>query len=355
MWVQDVADRLAAWAAGRPGGLGDVDVDGAELLLDLAREELDLTGPGGLTPEVLRALLLEVFPETVVAEAGEVPSILGALRALVACLDETGALPAGRAEALTAELEAITPEFTRVVADADTDERRAAAEVIAGMMAEDGVDTADARAVERWVAEFEALPETERFARTEDYLARAEELVVPPVRLASSEELARAARESELIEQGAAGAGAGAGGDDEAVLEAWLTRFDEVAVTEHPEDEELEVGELVQAELTGVLIQLYEQREPSTADDLTRVLLDHVEAVYEVSDPRLLAGAVAGALRERLDELAGWGVVAGRGGGLELTPLGVWGVRELLLADGYQAPVIGAPADPVPTLPAGGP
>lgn len=338
MWVQDVADRLATWAGGRE----DVDVAGAELLLGLACEELGLTGPGGLTPEALRALLLEVFPETVVAEAGEVPSILAALRALVACLDETGALPAGRGAALTAELEAITPAFTRVVEEADTEERRAAAEVIAGMMAEDGVDPGDARAVERWVAAFEALPEAERFARTEDYLRRTEELVVPPVRLASTEELARAARASGLLE---AAEQAGAPADDAVVLVAWLNRFDEVAVAEHPEDEELEVGDLVRGELTGVLIQLYEQREPSSPDDLTRVLLDHVESVYEVSDPRLLKEAVAGALRERLDELAGWGVVAGRDAGLELTPLGVWGVRELLLADGYLAPVVGALAE----------
>ncbi|MFC5182230.1 hypothetical protein [Actinomadura harenae] len=346
-WVRDVTDRLATWADGPGGADRDVDVDGAELLLDLAREELGLTGPDGLTPETLRALLLEVFPETVVAEAGEVPSILAALRALVAFLDGTGALPGGRAAALVAELEAVTPAFTRVVEDADTDERRAAAEVIAGMMAEDGVDTGDVAAVERWVAAFEALPESERFTRTEDYLRRAEELVVPPVRLASVDELARAARASGLLpsadsaDSGDSG-DSGGGDDDAAVLEAWLTRFDEVAVAEPSGDEEVEVAELVRGELTGVLIQLYEQREPSAPDDLTRVLLDHVEAVYEVGDPRLLARAVAEALREQLGEFAAWGVVAEAGGGLELTPLGVWGVRELLLADGYLAPVVGA-------------
>ncbi|RFU38987.1 hypothetical protein DZF91_24780, partial [Actinomadura logoneensis] len=245
--MRDVADRFAEWADGRvaaPGEApgtghgrehhdshehGDVDVEGAELLLDLAREELGLTGPDGLTPAVLRALLLEVFPETVVAEAGEVPSILGALRSLFACLDETGALPPGRAAALEAELEAVAPAFARIVAETDTDERRAAAEVVAGMMNEDGVDTADSGAVERWVAGFEALPEAERFARTEDYLRRTEEMVVPPVRLAPRRELARAARASALL-----GEPEGDDQDDEAVLRAWLARFDEAAVPPAP-------------------------------------------------------------------------------------------------------------------------
>lgn len=345
-WVQDVADRLASWADGRD----DVDVDGAELLLDLAREELGLTGPDGLTPEALRALMLEVFPETVVAETDEVPSIVRALRALFACLDETGALPDGRAAALAAELEEITPAFTRVVADTDTAERRAAAEVITGLMAEDGVDTGDARAVERWVAAFEALPEAERFARTEDYLRRVEELVVPPVRLAPVGVLAAAARASALLEPVEGDEGVldrdadDDDRDDEAVLEAWLTRFDEAAIPDpgDGEDEEMDAVELVRSELTGVLIQLYEQREPSAMEDLIRVLLDHVESMYEVSDPDLLESAVGEELREQLGELVAWGVVAGRDGGLELTPLGVWGVRELLLADGYLAPVVGA-------------
>ncbi|RFU39337.1 hypothetical protein DZF91_22945, partial [Actinomadura logoneensis] len=114
------------------------------------------------------------------------------------------------------------------------------------------------------------------------------------------------------------------------------------------------VADVVRGELTGVLLQLYEQREPSTPDDLVRALLDHIDAAYDVGDPGQVAEAVADALRRHLDELAEWGVVAGRdanaeraadAGGLELTPLGVWGVRELLLADGYRAPAVGALAD----------
>ncbi|MEV4258029.1 hypothetical protein AB0J52_33120, partial [Spirillospora sp. NPDC049652] len=156
---------------------------------------------------------------------------------------------------------------------------------------------------------------------------------------------ARAARSSALLD--------GFDGDDEAVLRVWLARFDEAAVPadrDRPSrDGRVEAADLVRAELTGVLLQLYEQREPSAPDELAGILLDHVEAAYEVHDRRLVASAVDGALRRHLDELSGWGVVAERGGGLELTPLGVWGVRELLLADGYRAPVVGAlseaPAD----------
>ncbi|MFB4299106.1 hypothetical protein [Actinomadura sp. NTSP31] len=412
-WVETTAGDLRNWADERGEKL---DEQGAHLLLDLAGREMGLAGPGELTPEALRELLLEVFPETVVAGADEVPSVLDAMRAVAAFLGESGAVPAGRAAELAAEIDRLAPEFAEVVAETDGAERQVAAEVVAGLMEGDGVALDDQDAVEEWMRRFEALPDEERYTRAEEYLRRTEELVVPPVRLAPAAELADAARRSgltaevralaewtgerpltEIDELTAADAEAAVaalglatprrlpdaevadqtdlpeldrlwwaateaevilakGGkaepgpalhdldsdDGERVLGVWVRLLDSVAVPEHDPSDGLDAIELVQNELTGVLIHLYEQEEPATLDELADALLGHVAEAYEISDRGALAEAVLDALALELDDLARWGVVEEAGeSGRVLTPLGVWGVRELLLADGFAAPVVG--------------
>ncbi|WP_030144986.1 hypothetical protein [Spirillospora albida] len=388
-----------------------VDAAGAALLLELARDELGVTGPEGLAPDVLRELLLEVFPETVIAAADEVPAVLATVRAVVAHLGGTGGVPASRAAELAAEVDRIAPEFTKVVEEADRAERRLAAEVIGGMMADDGVPLGDEEAVARWVGEFEALPEEERFALTEEYLARMERRAVPPVRVAPEAEVAAAARRSPLtgrlralvdwageralgeydypvdaetaegaralgldvsrrsgetrddtaferlwwaaveskilsVGEGRAGPGpaleAFRSADDGAFLAVWLEAFDSLVVPDHDPDLGLDGMELVQNELTGVLIQLYEQEEPTPPDALAQALLDHVAEVYDVSDQATVARTVADAFALELETLEEWGIVEPAGdGGRALTPLGVWAVRELLRADGFAAPAVG--------------
>ncbi|MDL4819957.1 hypothetical protein [Actinomadura opuntiae] len=412
-WVETTADDLRRWADER----GEkVDEQGAHLLLDLAGREMGLAGPGELTPRAVRELLLEVFPDTVVAGADEVPSVLDAMRAVAAFLGDSGAVPGARAAELAAEIDRLAPEFAEVVAETDGAERQVAAEVVAGLMETDGVALDDQDAVEEWMRRFEALPDEERYTRAEEYLRRTEELVVPPVRLAPAAELADAARRSgltaevralaewtgerdltEIDELTAAdaeaavaalglatprrlpdtdvadqtdlpeldrlwwaateaevvvaqGGRAGPGpalrdlesGDDERVLGLWLRLLDSVAVPEHDSSDGLDAIELVQNELTGVLIHLYEQEEPATLDELADALLGHVTEAYEISDRGSLGAAVRDALELELEDLARWGVVEPAGdGGRTLTPLGVWGVRELLLADGFAAPVVG--------------
>ncbi|WP_131739213.1 hypothetical protein [Actinomadura roseirufa] len=434
-WVETTAGDLRRWADERGETL---DEQGARLLLDLARDELGLAGADALTPERLRTLLLQIFPATVVAGADEVPAILGTLRRLVAFLRDTAAVPATLAADLAEELERLAPEFSAVVAETDTAERQAAAEVLAGLMRADGVPLDDQDAVDAWTREFEALPEQERFARTEEYLRRAEELIVPPVRLAPRAELAAAARASALTaavlalagwtgtrplaaedrltdddvaeaeralglaeprrfgevaddtaldrlwwaaveagvilaEGGAAapgpalaglrpetgaetgtegGAGAErAGGEspDEApedadaeLLAAWLPLFDSVVVPEHDPEDGLDALELVQNELTGVLIHLYEQEDPTPPQELLSALLEHVEESYEITGGDTMPRLVSDAFHLELAVLEEWGIVRTAGsGGRELTPLGVWAVRELLLTDGFSAPVVG--------------
>lgn len=74
-----------------------------------------------------------------VAGREDVPTVLDALRRIVAFLRDTGAVPEADADALGAEIDRTAPEFTEVVAAVDSDERQAAAEVIAGLMQADGV------------------------------------------------------------------------------------------------------------------------------------------------------------------------------------------------------------------------
>src|SRR5437868_15137954 len=100
---------------------------------------MGLAGPGELTPEGVRELLLEVFPESVVAGADEVPAVLYTLRSLVAFLRDVSAISPAAAADLASEVERVAPEFAAAVAAADTAERQVAGEVVAGLRRADGV------------------------------------------------------------------------------------------------------------------------------------------------------------------------------------------------------------------------
>jgi hypothetical protein len=406
-WVETTAGDLRRWADERGETLDD---QGVRILLDLAREDLGLTGPEGLTPEGVRELLLEAFPESVVAGRDDVPTVLDAVRRIVAYLRDTGAVPDADADALEAEIDRAAPEFTGIIAAVDDEERQAAAEVIAGLMQADGVSLEDQEAVDAWVRDFEEQPEEERYARTEEYLRQAAELVVPPVRLAPEADLADAARRSRLTaaalelagwtgerpltehdtlteadagaaraalgletprrhgqmeddgalerlwwaaveanvitaEKGAARPGparpALESGDDAELLAAWLPLFDAIVVPGHDYADGLDAVELAQNELTGVLIHLYEQEEPAAPEALAGALIEHVEEAYELTDASTMSALVSDAFFLELEALEDWGIVEPSGEGRALTPLGVWAVRELLLADGFTAPLIG--------------
>ena len=406
-WVETTAGDLRRWADKRDESL---DEQGTRILLDLMRDEMGLPGAEVLSPELVRELLLSVFPESVVAGGDDVPTILDALRRIVGYLRDTEAVSAEDAAALEAELDRTGPEFAELVAEVDSEERQAAAEVIGGLMQADGISLDDQDAVDAWMREFEALPEEERYARTESYLRQAEELVVPPVRLAPQTDLADAARNSRLTEsvlalaawtgervltehdtlthgdaeaavsalgldttrshgeledagelerlwwaavqakvitaeQGKAAQGPSLddlrSADDATLLAAWLPLFESLAVPGHDYADGLDAVELVQNELTGVLIHLYEQEEPTKPGPLIDALLDHVDEAYDLSESEAMAALVSDAFFLELAKLEEWGVVETSGEGRALTPLGVWAVRELLLADGFTAPLVG--------------
>jgi hypothetical protein len=404
-WVKTTVREMTMWADKRHG---ELDLSGAELLLELAQEGLGLSGAAELGSAELRGLLLEEFPDTVVANPDDVPAVLATAGTLVDFLAETGAVPPARADELRAELKRLEPEFTEIIAENDAADQEAAFEVLARMMRADGIDLTDDKAMERWVRDFEALPEEERNARMLPYLGdEHEETTVPPVRLAPRPDLAAAARASRLLtdvrdlaawaagrtlggddelmaadaeaaaealglssprrrgedipevarlwwaaleaelvseEEGAAVPGAGRAaldGTDDEVLDLWLRIFDDVTTLDPDEDDQLTPYEVVQNELPGVLLHLYEQERPSSREELAGALAEHILQMYEVGENDPLEGDAEYALELELGDLTEWGVVEGDAAGYTLTPLGVWGVRELLIADGYTAPLVG--------------
>ncbi len=392
-WVKTTVEGFEAWAAEKEGA----DLHGARILVELA----DLNRTAELDGKLLREILLEDFPENVVAGPEDAPAVLGAARDLVSFLAEGGELDEARVGELREVLDAVGPEFTAALEAAKEGEGNAA-ELFSRMMEADGVDLENDAAVEEWVREFEALSDEEKVERAMRQFAA--DNVVPPVRLAPREELAAAARASALLtdalkltswadgralEEGRlaeedAKAAAGAlglapaeegenpelerlwdavvyadliavdgdrarsaelpdtGADDTAALALWVALFDGVVTREFAEGEALSPLEVCQGELPSVLLHLYEHGAAAPLGELVTGLVEHVQDTYEIADAGILAQGLPQALRMELDGLARWGALTVDGGAeVSLTPLGLYAVRELLLADGYTAPLIG--------------
>lgn len=389
-WVETSVGGFEEWA-GKHGG---ADLHGARILLELA----DLNTTGELDAELLRELLLEDFPENVMAGAEDAAGVIGTAGQLVDFFAERGELDASRAAELKAVLAGIQPEFEAAL-EAQDDE--GAAEFLARMMRAEGVDLDDDTAVQEWVQSFEALSDEEKLERTMQHFAA--ENVVPPVRLLPIPELAAAARESGLLRD-ALGLGAFVAGrdldddqlsgedveaaaaqlgiptpravdgeipeierlldalsdnelievengtatfnepeltDDEAALQAWVSLFDSVVTSEFEEGEALSPVEVVQSELPSVLLHMYEHGGTTGLGELIVDLLEHIQESYDIADGGALAQGVPESLRLELEDLERWGVVFLDEAQAGLTPLGVFAVRELLLAEGYTAPLIG--------------
>lgn len=446
-WLETTVHELEEWAARRGDQARPVDVAGARLLLELAQQDLGVSAPEDLSTAVLEALLVEVFPESVFVTVDEIPAVLATGDELLAFLGETGRLPAERAGELRTALAGLEPRFTEAVVALNAAEQEAAAEILSRMMSDDGIDPRDEGSVERWVREFEALPEEERFSRTAGYLLAEDELddedlFVAPVRLAPLGELHAAARSSGLfdqvarlaawtgerpvteegvptlddeialakalgfdpeldlelellseatgtpdggpeglsenalplrlwraalragvlvIEDGTAGpgparrlldqvvAGTGAVGDTgdggpvtvEATLELWFQLLDGVLRPAHELHGRSTLVEIVNHEMPSTLLHLYEHRGPCPRHELADGLAHVLEDEYGAHDSPHLPELIEAVLVNRFADLARWGAAEETGEGYLLTPLGVWAVRESLLAEGFIAPVVG--------------
>ncbi|GAA3216557.1 hypothetical protein [Actinocorallia longicatena] len=391
-WVETTVREFTAWA---PGQAGEADLHGARILLELA----DLNETGELTPELLREVLLEDFPDEVMASADDAPAILAIAGELVRFFEESEQLDSARAAELRETLGGIAEEFTAALA-AEGENAEDAAEFLGRMMSAEGVDLEDEEAVAQWMREFDELSDEEKLERTMQHFAA--ENVVPPVRLLPADELAAAARasglftdvlgladwvgardleEDELAEADAAAAVAAlgipaprAGGafqpelerlwgaavetglidvqdgrtapggrpeSDEDVLALFVGLLDAVVTQAHEEGDALSPGEVVQGELPGVLLHMYEHGGETGIGELVVGLIEHIQEGYDIVEADVMAQAVPVALRLELDDLARWGVLTVEEDTAALTPLGVFAVRELLQADGYTAPLIG--------------
>ncbi len=384
-WVTTTADAVAEWAAGR--GI-QADRGGIRILLELADETSGVSDPGEIGSGVLRDILLDAFPAAVTATPEDVPAVLETARLIVDYLHDTGQITADVAARTRVELDEVEPEFAQAVAD--TDAATNAAELFFAMMRDEGVDPADETAVRAWIDAFQQLSDEEQAARTLPYLQELvedDDAVVQPVRLAARADLAAAARVSELLTQAVAladtddtddeddergsrerlrhgmraagldteqGRAAVRGDDEDALLAVWIRLLDDVVTLDVPEpddepDEErqLTAVEAVRDALPGVLLHVYEQEHPPTRAELVRAVTEHLLGAFEVTGKAAREWREAGehALDQELADLTRWGVLDGGPDGYELTPLGTWSVRELLLADGYVAPLVGDLAD----------
>jgi hypothetical protein len=152
--------------------------------------DVDQESPSSWTPEDLKDLLLEWSPEELVLEPGELELLVPSVRSFLTFLDHTGQLaPEGtRLAALEATLDWIAPKLEARMLDTS---RFGPVKRAVTAMREAGVDPDDPDAVAEFLSVWE-LSEEE---------LPGEPPVLPPVRLASAEELRAAAARSQTVGQ----------------------------------------------------------------------------------------------------------------------------------------------------------
>ncbi|HEX9316954.1 MAG TPA: hypothetical protein VGA71_16285 [Actinomycetota bacterium] len=182
------------------------DGDTVRLLLDYRAEYRDqnLTR---WSAEDLSAVLLGLFPAKVVIDDEEVGDVVPAVRTFMEFLGSTGRLAKASdpLEDLLEELDEIEEVFEEAMGGPDA---FGFAKRIALSMVADGVDVDDPEALETWIKDFNARPESERRALMPPPIAALgspsrvslpPDIPLPMVALLPDEELARAVREAPLM------------------------------------------------------------------------------------------------------------------------------------------------------------
>jgi len=194
--VQKAVAAYETWLGGRPD---EDDLANLDLMLTVRRDYLgaDLyTWREGDVSE----LLLGVFPRKV--QSG--PSLLRGgpevLLSFLRYLEQSRQLRGSGLHQLEAELADVRPRFPSAMSDTS---RFGLSKALFASMSADGVELEDRGAVEQWIDQFNAQPYDERAALTDDALpARpVPEVVLPPVTLASEDELLRAAEAAPLVQR----------------------------------------------------------------------------------------------------------------------------------------------------------
>ena len=194
--VERIVGQYATWLGGPRDeeALGNLD-----LMLTVRRDYLgsDLCTWG---EGEIRELLLGVFPRKVQSDPSLLRTGPSDLLSFLRYLEQTRQLRGSGLYQLEAELAEVGPEFAAAMQDSS---RFGMAKSLFASMSDDGVELEDPDAIQAWIEDFNARPYDERAALTDDVVPALPppDLVLPPVTLASEEELHRAAEAAPLVEQ----------------------------------------------------------------------------------------------------------------------------------------------------------
>ena len=197
--VQELVEQFGRWFPGEPD---PEELDNLDLMLtvrwDYLSEQLCTWHEGDITE-----LLLGVFPRKVQSDASLLRDGPRVLERFLSFLEQSGRLRGSGIYQVHAELADVAPKFAFAMTDAS---RFGLAKSLFASMSTEGVDMEDPRAVEQWIGDFNARSFSDRGAITDDVVAGLilppePEVVLPPVTLASEDELRRAATAAPLVVQ----------------------------------------------------------------------------------------------------------------------------------------------------------
>jgi hypothetical protein len=163
--ADEVATDFARWLGENAGGLDDDEIalarQDVELALDFRASYLGTGAEGVWTDEELDAFLLWFVPRKVVTSEDDRARMPGSLVRMFAFLGERGDVIPPAAEKLAHRAAALSETFAKRAGDPT---RRGPSGALFAAMTAEGVDIADARAVQAWMAEFNVRPFEDRDA-----------------------------------------------------------------------------------------------------------------------------------------------------------------------------------------------
>jgi hypothetical protein len=296
-WVNRAIDDLRAW-----GQAGDVEVDADEirLLCDYASDYLKAEQLADFTPATFDELLLSIYPRKVITPPESAPETVAAARTLVDFLDQNGHTDPDTAAAMRERLDDIATKMAEALAD----------ETNFGMT-KSLFSSIGPESLEQPIS----IPSGEQ----EPVCDCPGCSPLPAVRLAPLPELLAAAREVPLLNDA-----------HEAHLEGVDDPLDRWAATvefllEHDTRGEITGNEQADAELYDLFDMLFRLQVPVPV----ALIAEYLEEIVEAG-PVEVDRAVEGLERA--------GLVAMQEETVALTPLAVWGLRELYLERGMHSP-----------------
>ncbi|MEU8360923.1 hypothetical protein AB0C27_33400 [Nonomuraea sp. NPDC048882] len=295
-WVNQAIDDLRAWGRAREV---EVDADEVRLLCDYASDYLNVNELGDFTPETFDELLLSIYPRKVIAPPESAPETVAAARTLVAYLSEAGHVSAATVTLMRERLDDIATRMPGALAD----------EANFGM-AKSLFSSIGPESLEQSVA----IPSGELPDLGEAPCDCPGCTPLPAVRLAEPDELRAALADVPMLAEEPL-----PGGDD--LLDAWAARVARLL--------EQDTGGAVtgSAELDESLYDLFDMLYRLQVRVPVTVVGDYLDEIADGADLDTVLG--------RLE----WsGMLQVSGDTAELTPLGVWALREHYLSLGVEAP-----------------